>query len=293
MDDLTIRYQSVAAVVLAYSREAELKLVIHNLKNQTRKPDEIIVIFQGTNPNILQWLYQQSGLTVHQQGNLGSAGGFATGMKVAIANGHQWSWMLDDDAVPELNALEEMTRCKYFDSSKTGFLGAVVVKPDRKVYMSPAADESNHWYGTVLQEACVPVIAATWCGCLISSQSVLDVGLPVEEFFLFDEDVEFTMRVARARKSYCVIKSVIVHYQKDTFDPLNSETDRLKHAYYVRNHFATIRLSGRPALKKLVAIWRWFFKNAGEIAMGKVPLKTVLPLISGLLFFRPKIKFIK
>jgi len=293
MVDVNKKYESVAVVVLAFSREEELKLVIHNLKNQTRKPDEIIVIFQGSSPSILEWLNQQSDLTVHQQGNVGSAGGFTTGMKMAIAKGHQWSWLLDDDAVPELNALEEMANCKYFDSSKTGFLGAVVVKPDRKVYMSPVADEANKWYGSVLQDGCVPVIGATWIGCLVSSQSILDYGLPMEEFFMYDEDSEYTARVARSRNCYCVIKSIIVHYQKGTFNPFTSKVDMLKHGYYVRNHFATIRLSDKSSLKKIARIWLWFFKNAKEIVTGEVPLKTIIPLFNGLFFFRPKIKFFK
>lgn len=283
---------SVAAIVLAFSREEELKQVIHNLKNQTRRPNEIIVIFQGTNLKILEWLNQQSDITVHQQGNVGSAGGFTTGIKMAIAKGHQWSWLFDDDAVPEQNALEQMTSCKYFEASKTGFLAAVVTKPDGQVYMSPAADESNKWYGSVLQDGCVPVIGATWIGCLVSSQSILDFGLPVEEFFMYEEDMEYTSRVARSRKCYCVIKSIIVHYQKANFNPFTSKVDMLKHGYYVRNHFATIRLSDTSSIKKIVKIWLWFFKNAGEIITRKVPLKTIVSLFSGLLFFRPKIKYL-
>lgn len=293
MFDKTKNAESVAAVVLAFSREEDLKKVIYHLKNQTRKPDEIIVLFQGTNPNILEWLNLQTRITLRQQGNLGSAGGFTSGIKMAIEKGHQWTWLLDDDAVPELNALEEMTSCKYFDYKKTGFLASIVRKPDGQVYMSPTAEDSNNWYGSVMQDGCVSVIGSSWIGCLVSSQSILDFGLPMEEFFMYDEDVEYTSRVARSRKSYCVIKSIIVHYQKGSFNPFTSKVDMLKHGYYVRNHFATIRLSDKPIYKKLARIWLWFFKNAWEIVTHKVPLKTISPLFSGLLFFRPKVKFWK
>lgn len=293
MVELSENNESVAAVVVSFSREEDIKKVIHNLKNQTRKPDEIIVIFQGTNPRILEWLNQQSGIIVHQQGNLGSAGGFSTGFKMAIAKGHHWTWMLDDDAVPELNALEEMTSCKYFDSTQTGFLSSVVVKPDGQVYMSPVPDEANKWYGSVLQDGCVPVIVSSWIGCLVSSKSILDFGLPMEEFFTYDEDVELTSRIARSRACYCVIRSIIVHYQNPNANPFTSKVDMLKHGYYVRNHFATIRLSDKTYIKKVVRIWLWFFKNASEIITGKVPLKTIVPLFSGLLFFRPKIKYLE
>lgn len=285
--------ETVAAIVLAFSREEELKQVIHSLRHQTRKPDEIIVIFQGTSPSIMAWLNEQTDLTVRRQGNIGSAGGFTSGIGMAMEKGYQWSWLLDDDAVPELDALEHLASCRYFDSARTGFLGSVVVNPARQVYMSPVAEEANKWYGSVLEDGCVPVTAATWIGCLVSSQSIRDFGLPMEEYFMYDEDYEFTTRVARSRACYCVIRSVIVHYQKGVFDPFKSKVDMLKHGYYVRNHFATIRLSDKSTLKKIVKIWLWFFKNAWEIAAGKVPFKTLIPLLNGLLFFRPKIKHIQ
>lgn len=294
MVDVHKKTESVAAIVLAFSREEDIKHVIHNLKNQTRRPDEIIVIFQGTNLRILEWLNQQSNITVCQQGNVGSAGGFTTGLKMAISKGYQWSWLFDDDAVPQLDALEQMTSCIYFESTKTGFLGSVVVKPNRQVYMSPVADgDSNKWYGSVLRDGCVPVVASTWIGCMVSSQSVIDFGLPIEKYFMYDEDFEYTSRVASKRKCYCVLRSIVVHYQKADFNLFTSKVDMLKHGYYVRNHFASIRLSGKPYVKKFVRLWLWFFKNALEIATGKVPFKTIFPLFNGLIFFRPKIKFIK
>lgn len=292
MGEVTDKVESVAAIVLAFSREDDLKKVIYNLKNQTKKLDEIIVVFQGTSPTILAWLKEQSGITLQHQGNIGTAGGFTSAMKVAIEKGHQWTWLFDDDAVPELNAFEEMAKCKYFDSQKTGYLASVVVRPDKSVYMSPVAAEHNLWYGTVLEDGCVPVMAATWIGCLVSMQSIIDFGLPMEAYFMYDEDSEYTARVSRSRKSYCVLKSVTVHHQSGKFDPFTNKVDMFKHGLYVRNHFATLRLEPKPFYKKTIKITHWFFKNAFEIITGKVPFKTVVPLFKGLLFFRPKIKFL-
>jgi len=293
MSEMKRKKESVAAIVLAFSREDDLKKVIHNLKNQTKKLDEIIVVFQGTSEKILTWLQEQDGITVQHQGNLGTAGGFASAMKLAIKKGHQWTWLFDDDAVPELNAFEEMANCKYFDSAKTGYLACVVKSPEGKVYMSPAVEEANKWYGTVLEDGCVPVMSATWIGCLVSMQSVLDFGLPMEAYFMYEEDSEYTSRVSRSRDSYCVIKSVTVHHQKSKFDPFTSPVDMLKHGCYVRNHFSVIRLLPKSWMHKTAKIWLWFFKNLFEIITGKAPIKTIGPLLNGLLFFRPKIQFIK
>lgn len=292
MADVNKKKESVAAVVLAFSREEDLKKVIHHLKNQTKKLDEIIVVFQGTSPTILAWLKEQSGITLVQQGNVGTAGGFTSAMKLAIQKGHQWTWLFDDDAVPELNAFEEIANCKYFDSQKTGYLASVVTRPDGSVYMSPVPTDANWWYGTVLEDGCVPVMGCTWIGCMVSMQSVLDFGLPMEAYFMYDEDSEYTARVSRARDSYCVIKSRVVHYQNSKVDLFNNKVDMFKHGLYVRNRFATFRLEPKPFYKKFLKIWHWFLKNAYEIITHKVPFKTVGPLFKGLLFFRPKIKFL-
>jgi rhamnopyranosyl-N-acetylglucosaminyl-diphospho-decaprenol beta-1,3/1,4-galactofuranosyltransferase len=292
MTDVEKKKESVAAVVLAFSREDDLKKVIHNLKNQTKQLDEIIVVFQGSSPTILAWLKEQSGITLKHQGNVGTAGGFTSAMKLAIEKGHQWTWLFDDDAVPELNAFEEMANCKHFDSQKTGYLASIVTRPDGSVYMSPVPLDANWWYGTVLEDGCVPVMSATWIGCMVSMQSILDFGLPMEAYFMYDEDSEYTARVARSRDSYCVIKSKVVHYQNSKFDPFNNKVDMFKHGLFVRNRFATLRLEPKSAYKKYSKIWRWFFKNLREILTGKVPFETIGPLFKGLLFFRPKIKFL-
>ena len=129
------RYQSIAAVVVSFNRLEYLKIIIFNLQNQTRLPDEIIVIFQGDSQDCLDWLDSQQGLSVIKQENLGSAGGFTTGIDVAVQKGHDWVWVTDDDAVPELNSFEELANCPYFDCSKTGLLSSVILDANYKVYM--------------------------------------------------------------------------------------------------------------------------------------------------------------
>ena len=98
---LTCNNNRVSAVVLAYSRDKILPDLIDALRNQTRKPDEIIVINQGNNQVIASWLAEQHDLTVITQENRGSAGGFCAGIVESIQRGHGWTWIFDDDAVPE------------------------------------------------------------------------------------------------------------------------------------------------------------------------------------------------
>jgi glycosyltransferase involved in cell wall biosynthesis len=187
----------VSAVVLAYSRDKILPDLVAALRNQTRKPDEIIVINQGSNPAIASWLAEQHDLTIITQENRGSAGGFCTGIVNSIQRGHGWTWIFDDDAIPELTALEELVKCPYFKQQQTVFLGSRIVDRHGKTYMSPGGSDSIAWYGTVLEDKCVEAVDACWLGLLVRTEAVYQAGLPIADFFLWDEDREFVSRLVR------------------------------------------------------------------------------------------------
>lgn len=280
--------QSVAAVVLTMKRYEKLKITIESLRNQTRTLDEIIVVFQGTNKKIKDWLEQQEDITLHIQGNLGSAGGFSTGMQLAIDNGHDWVWVTDDDAFPELDALQNMVSSKHFDDDETGLLTCVVVDADGRTYMSPVPDDANKWYGSVLEDKCLPITSSAWPGCLIATKAIKAFGLPVKEYFFYDEDVEFTTRIARQRPSFCVINAVFNHHQEPSSN-LWQSPERYKP--YVRNKFSTIRLSGDPGWKKLAKQFAWIMKISGSVFIGEKPIGALVPLVTGFFFFRPKIQY--
>lgn len=279
---------SIAVVVLAMHRYKKLKNTIENLRNQTRALDEMIVVFQGKDKKIRRWLEDQDDITLKVQDNLGSAGGFSTGMQLAIAHGHDWVWITDDDAFPEQDTLQKMISTKYFDDETTGLLSCVVVDADKNVYMSPVPDDANKWYGTVLDEKCLPITSAAWPGCLVSTKAIQTFGLPIEEYFFYDEDVEFTTRIARNKPSYCVIDAVMHHHQ----EPSSSLwTSPQRYKYFVRNKFATIRLSGDPMIKKIGKQFLWMMTIMRCVLAGKKPMGVLVPMIHGFLFFWPKIRY--
>lgn len=279
---------SIAVVVLAVHRFEKLKNTIQSLRNQTRPLDEIIVVFQGTDEKILQWLEQQEDVTLQAQENLGSAGGFSTGMQLAIDKGHDWVWVTDDDAFPEKSTLNKLVSSKYFDDTETGFLTCVVVDVDKKTYMSPVPDDANKWYRKVLEEKCVPILSSAWPGCLVSVKAIKEFGLPIAEYFFYDEDVEFTTRIARNKPSYCVVDAVMHHHQEPSS---NLWLSPARYKPYVRNKFATIRLSDDSSWKKLAKQLVWMAKITFSVAAGKKPVGTLIPMVKGFLFFRPKVRF--
>lgn len=280
----------VSAVVLAYSREKILPDLISALRNQTRRPDEIIVVNQGNNTAIALWLAQQQDLTVITQDNQGSAGGFCRGIRESIHRGHGWTWIFDDDAIPALTALEELVGCPYFKQEQTAFLGSRIVDKYGTTYMSPGGSDSCAWYGTVLDDKCVEAVDACWLGLLVRTRAVYGVGLPIAEFFLWDEDREFVSRLAKHGKGYCVLTSVITHFQDDSFDPFGK--DFIKVAYYARNHVARGNLVPGSFMMRLFRVSRASFHLMLRVVRGEWPPRVIPWILKGAFLFRPKIQYI-
>lgn len=282
---------SVSAVVLAYSREKILPELVEALRNQSRKPDEIIVINQGSIPAIASWLAEQHDLTVITQKNLGSAGGFNKGIVESIERGHGWTWIFDDDAVPSQTALEELIKCPYFKQPETVFLGSRIIDRHGKTYMSPRGSKSIDWYGTVLDDKCVEAVDATWLGLLVKTQAVYKAGLPIAEFFLWDEDREFVRRLIMHGKGYCVLTSVITHYQADNFDAHGR--DFIKVAYYARNHVASVKLIPGSFIIRYLRVFRETFREITKVIKGEWPFRVIPWILKGAFLFNPKIQYLK
>lgn len=279
---------SVAAVLLAYSRRDLLPQVVDALRNQTRRPDEIIVIYQGSRDDIAEWLAAQADLTVIRQENQGSAGGFCRGIREAIARGHGWSWMFDDDAVPQPDALAEMVGTPYFSQADTAFMACRVVDRHGRTYMSPHPVDANRWYPTVLKDRCVEVDGACWVGILANLRTVRKAGLPIAEFFIFEEDLEFTTRLARHGKAYCPINSVLVHYQSETD---TAAKDRLRATFYTRNNIARAKIEpGSVPLRTLRTVRRCAHFT-WQVLVGRAPPVSLLWILRGALTFWPRIRY--
>jgi rhamnopyranosyl-N-acetylglucosaminyl-diphospho-decaprenol beta-1,3/1,4-galactofuranosyltransferase len=280
---------SVAAVVVAFSRLELLQRLIEGLRTQSRCPDEIIVVYQGSEPQIEAWLSEQRDLTLLCQDNRGSAGGFATGIEASMQRGHGWTWIFDDDAVPEADALEQLLACPHYGKPETTFLASRVIDAQGVTYMSPVPCDANRWYGTVLQDRCVQVTSACWLGVLVSSRAVQRWGLPIEEFFIGEEDLEFTGRLARRGSAYCVIPSAIRHFQSSSFDAHGK--DFLKHAYQARNSVARLKIEPGSPLSRAARSLHHALRLLGRVARGESPVRTVPWILEGLLVFRPRVRY--
>ena len=249
--------KKIAAVVPTHNRLAMLKDCITAMRGQSRKLDEIIVVNNGCTDGTGEWLASQSDLTVVKQDNLGSAGGFYAGLKLAYQNGHDWVWCADDDSSAAPQALEFLTRCPYFEKENTGFLASLVLWTDGSVHsmnvMNPVF--VKEWIGTILDERCFGVSSAAWAGMMVSRAAIAKVGYPIREFFAWSDDSEYSTRISEQFRCYAVLDSKLIHRTKENvgadsqIDPYDTRSIKIR--CYYRNAVANGLLAHVNLLRRL------------------------------------------
>jgi GT2 family glycosyltransferase len=278
---------TVAAAILTHNRLELLKLSVHSLRFQTRKPDEIIIVNNGSTDGTAEWLSKQEDLFVVTQPNSGSAGGFFSAMKNGYERKHDWIFCLDDDVVPREDALEKLLGSPYFKSS-SGFLCCRVVNPEGRTYMTPMPiDPFPKWYDTVGESVCIRVANGNFAGFMIGKEAMRKYGLPIREFFIWEEDREYSERIARKMPCYCVLNSVVVHYQGKI-----GGNFRTKHLYQARNKFARVVIADIPIHRKAYFIFKYMGWLVFSVLFRKYPLKCFFWALWGLFAFRPKIELL-
>ncbi len=228
-----------------------------------------------------------------RQPNLGGAGGFYTGIKTAYERGFDWFWCMDDDTIPASDCLEQMVSTPYFHDEKTGFLGSIVKWKDGAMHKmnvhGPA--QGVDWYGSVLEDRCVPVLTSSFVSILISRRAVKAVGLPIKEFFIWYDDVEYTHRIAQKFKNYYALDSIAVHKtaaNQDSDIRSMNPADYNKLHYGLRNQIFLLKMQNDAMPRKWGRIAFHLLRYSALVLKRRAPLKLISSAFSGL-FFSPDI----
>lgn len=203
----------VAAVIVTYNRLHLLKECIGAVKGQSTAPGEIFIINNSSTDGTEDWLNQQTGLTVIKQENLGSSGGQYTGIKTAFEKGYEWIWCMDDDTIPQKDALQNLLSAKAIAGTDTGFICSNVLWTDGSLHaMNTHAPASLDFYTTVLDQQLIELKTCSFVSVLFSAQAIKKVGYPIRDFFVWYDDVEYTYRItSNGFKGYIKLDSIACH----------------------------------------------------------------------------------
>lgn len=242
----------IATIVVTFNRKNLLLENLNALQKQTKRVlMDIIVIdnasTDGTKLALDNYIENKKILYINTKKNIGGAGGFQIGVKYAKDNGYDYVWLMDDDSIPSENALEALINASKELNGEYGFLASKVVWTDNSLCKMNVPKVSIGKKVKEWDKPITPVIMSSFVSMFIPIIVVKNIGLPIKEFFIWADDLEYSRRISRKYKAYLVNKSVVVHKTKNNKGSNIARDDitrikRYKLAY--RNELYLYRMEG-------------------------------------------------
>lgn len=221
----------IATVMVTYNRLVDLKKAICTYEQQSLLPQYMIIVdncsTDGTREYLDEWKKKKSEIqkiVIHLPSNIGGSGGFYEGLKYAQTTDAQWYWIADDDAF-----LKEDVFYKLYDfemnnpqimKNVVALCSAVVEDQEtnrfsichrrrNKVAFGcpkenvPAKEEYADFY--------FEIDLFTFVGSMVKADASKKAGLPIRDFFIYHDDIEYSYRISKEGKMLCVPGAIVFH----------------------------------------------------------------------------------
>lgn len=244
----TVAAPRVCAVVVTFKRQELLGSCLRALQAQTRALDQILVVDNASQDGTIEWIQSEfpgvEVLALTQNG--GGAGGFHAGMKHAFEAGFDWIWIMDDDGIPAPNCLELMLQARTGEAE-------VLVPVQRDSGGRPYGVQIwDRFYVEVTPQILSGERAArgeylfAFVGPLISRGVIESIGLPRAEFFIWFDDYEYGLRLAKLGARVQVVPGADFHHD------LGGKTRE-------------VRLLGRKSLRNESPAWKTYYGSRNHL----------------------------
>lgn len=190
------------AVVVTYNRKNLLELCLQALVDQTKRSDVMVIIdnasTDGTGAWLRKWVAHHSPrcLLRSLDSNTGGAGGFSRGLDLAIEQGADWIWMMDDDAEPHPDALAELMKVAIDPGCIYGSLAVSGDETSWEMTLIASSVSKTRRAADIPDQAEVEMLPLL--GLLVHRDLVGKIGGPDAGLFIAGDDVEYCLRARRA-----------------------------------------------------------------------------------------------
>jgi rhamnopyranosyl-N-acetylglucosaminyl-diphospho-decaprenol beta-1,3/1,4-galactofuranosyltransferase len=238
----------VVAVVVTYNRRDLLIESLTAVLGQTRAPDTVIVVDNASTDDTAQTVRSRFPAVrlATARRNTGGAGGFAYGLALALALADEADlvWLMDDDTVPEPGALQAMLDARALrPGGPPALVASRVVWTDGRPHpmntprTKPFASKAERLAAAAA--GCLPIRSASFVSILVDASVCRARGLPEADYFLWNDDFEFTARLLRGQAGLLCPASVVVH-KTAAFGSTDADPGQ-RFFYEVRNKVWTLR----------------------------------------------------
>lgn len=263
---------NTVAIVVTYNRKELLEENINALLNQTYKCDILVIDNASTDgtEQMVKSIDDNRIIYVNTEKNLGGAGGFSLGVKKAIERDYEFGWIMDDDSIPNENALESLQEKAQSIDFNFSFFASLVYWTDGKIFpmnyvdfISNNVKNSMNTAELISKYKIAEIKNCSFVGCFVNLKIAKKIALPVAEFFIYGDDIEYTERLSQKEKAYLDFDSIIIHKASSNIgcDVVLAPEERINRFYIQsRNEIYMARRNGylhkriKMSLKRIIKI---------------------------------------
>ncbi|HYG86045.1 MAG TPA: glycosyltransferase [Azospirillum sp.] len=190
--------ERIVCVVLTFDRPDCLTTALTGVLSQTRPPDSVIVVDNGNKPGTTAAVAKFPAVRhVRSRRNLGGAGGFAFAILLALAEGADWIWTMDDDGFPAAPQCLANLRAAA-DAHRASVVGPVVLDdrdPSRLAFPFRIGMRYRFSRAELGGIDVFPNIAYLFNGVLFHASVFERVGLPDIRLFFQGDELDLFLRM--------------------------------------------------------------------------------------------------
>lgn len=251
--------KKVVAVVVTYNRLKLLQECILEL-SKSDIPCDILIVNNASNDGTKEYLdkirnqYNNINFYIYNmEHNLNGAGGYNFGLKKAAELDYKYIWIMDDDCIVRNDSLKELLVVADKLNDNFGFLSSKVIWKDGSICKTNIQRKAVAKRVNDFTSQIVNVDFSSFVSCLVKKEDVLKVGLPIKEFIIWTDDLEWTRRFTLkkinkyAKPGYLCNKSIVVHKCANNFGVtiVQDTPERLdRYKYIYRNDVVCFRREG-------------------------------------------------
>lgn len=242
----------INSVLVTYNRLNDLKKTLNCYMKQTFPPETLIVVDNASNDGTKEYLDKWAENTtapfktviIHNDVNEGGAGGFSRGIQEALKTECDFVFLADDDAFPEPDMFEKLNL--FYEGldhkERVAALCTAVIDQygwsnvqrghlKKGLFFIKREDTKDSEY----ERESFDIDLLTFVGACIKKKTIEEIGLPLKEYFIHEDDAEYSMRI-REKGRILLVTSSKIHHKRAGKD------EKLWLSYYTtRNHIDCIR----------------------------------------------------
>ncbi|NLF65477.1 MAG: glycosyltransferase family 2 protein [Chloroflexi bacterium] len=244
-------YPDVCIIVLNWNNAAATVSCLRSLQTITYPAYEVVLVDNGSTDDSVQVLSAAfPTVTLLQTGaNLGYAGGNNAGIRYAVERGAQFILILNNDITvspdfleplvealkgqPDVGVVTPLVAEQGKEEGRVWALGSAIEATTARVSRRHAGDSLERW----LHEAPFEVDIAAGAAMLVRAELFARTGLLDEDFFLYYEETDWSLRIRRAGYRILAVPASLVWHKVSATLGIDSPVIDY---YMLRNHFRLI-----------------------------------------------------